>query len=110
MSRSRRLFGFAIVPAFCLASGLYLQSSATAQNRREEPKANIAAPVTKWEYRIVVMEDTQDIGTEKELNRLGNEGFEVAFVTSSHRSRSNARGTSSDASPIVYYTLKRVKP
>jgi hypothetical protein len=111
MSKPFRLSALAALLVLGVACGLYLQSPVAAQDK-EQPKEKVAAGVTKWEYRIVTMEsDTKE--TEKELNKLGEEGFEISFVTGSHKSQARAfgkgGGVASEASPVVYYTLKRAK-
>ncbi len=111
MSKPCRLFAVVALFAVAGACGVYLYSPATAQEK-DKPKENApAAAVTKWEYRIVVLSSNAEAQAEKELNQLGGEGYEVAFVTGSHQSRSNnaRNGAVAEANPVVYYTLKRAK-
>jgi len=35
----------------------------------------------KWEYKIVFGTGNKDISLEKEINRLGNQGWELVSVT-----------------------------
>jgi hypothetical protein len=110
MCKSSRLFGFVVLVVFGVVCGLYFQLPAIAQDKKEGTTVKgPAAAIVKWEYRIVVMQDQGEREAEKELNALGEQGFEIAFQTSSHRSQSNARGTASDARPVVHYTLRRIK-
>jgi hypothetical protein len=109
MSKSSRLFGFVVLVAFGVVCALYFQLPAIAQDKKEGTTVKGPAAIVKWEYRIVVMEDQGDREAEKALNALGEQGFEIAFQTTSHRSNPNARGTASDARPVVEYTLRRIK-
>jgi hypothetical protein len=94
---------------------LYLYSPAAAQEKARLPA------VVKYEYRIVTMNEDGAGTAEKELNILGLEGYEIAFVTGTHESRAAKFGgfgkrepqqpvaATFEDSPVVYYTLKRVK-
>jgi hypothetical protein len=109
MNKPSKLFTVVAGVALAVACGLYLQHPAIAQDKEKktEPAANEvkAAPVAaqKWEYRIVTMYSGAEKDGEKELNNLGNEGFEIAFVNSA------ARNTAQQSQITVHYTLKRAK-
>jgi hypothetical protein len=110
MCKSSRLFGIVVLVAFGVVCGLYFELPAIAQDKKEGTTVKgPAAAIAKWEYRIVVMEDNGEREAEKQLNALAEQGYEIVFQTSSVRSQSNARGTASDARPVVHYTLKRIK-
>jgi len=108
MSKPSNLFVVALL-ALSVACGLYLRNPALAQEK-EKPNGKgfaapiAAAPVMKWEYRIVERDSSNSETSEKELNQLGGEGFEIAFVTGSHRG-----GFRQETSPVIIYTLKRAK-
>jgi hypothetical protein len=106
MSKSSRLVAFVVLVAVAAACGTYAYNSAVAQDK-EKPKEK-AAEIAKWEYRIIVLHNDQD-GVQKQLNELGDQGFEIAFVTGSHTSRANPKLGAAEASPVIYYTLKRAK-
>jgi hypothetical protein len=107
MNKPSKLFALVAVLTFAVACGSYLQHQAVAQDKKTEPAANEvkAAPVAvqKWEYRIVTMHGGTEKEAEKELNNLGDEGYEIAFVNSA------ARSAAQQSQVVVYYTLKRAK-
>ena len=102
MSNPSRLLAVVALLAFSAAGAAYLSRPVVAQEKAP-PAAPVAA--TKWEYRLVLNHGGGDKGAEEELNKLGAEGFEIAFQTSSHASNGGGAGTV----PVVTYTLKRVK-
>jgi hypothetical protein len=125
MSIPSRLFGLGVMFALGVIAVSALHDHAVAQDK-EKPKEK-AAEVTKWEYRILVMRDrvagrggfgkggampgdVKDI--EDELNKLGEEGFEIAFATASQATTPGGgfgKATDGSLTPVVYYTLKRAK-
>ncbi len=116
MNKSSRFTVLLALFAFGVACGLYFYNPAAAQ---EKPKEK-AVGATKHEYRIVTMHENGAEAAAKELNILGLEGYEIAFVTGTHKSRAAKFGgfvkreqqpvaATSEASPVVYYTLKRAK-
>ena len=102
MSKPYRLFAVVALFAFGVACGSYCYNPAVAQEKPKEKAA--VATVPKWEYRVVERDSSNYGPSEKELNQLGGEGFEIAFVTGSHRG-----GFRQEASPVIIYTLKRAK-
>jgi hypothetical protein len=124
---SRSIFGVALL-AVGLAAGVLLHARADTQ---EKAKEKAPAGDVKWEYRIVVLSGrTVGFGpkggqgdassVEKELNELGEAGFELAFVTATTQSapsRGNlgarrefgGQGDAGQLISVVYYTLKRAK-
>jgi hypothetical protein len=108
MKKPYRLFALVAVLSFAVACGSYLQRPAVAQDKEKktEPAANEvkAAPVAvqKWEYRTLIMHPHVLKEIEKELNQLGDEGFEIAFVNS-------ATSGGQQSTIVVCYTLKRAK-
>jgi hypothetical protein len=130
MSKPSRLFVVVAVFVLGLAWLYYLQAPATAQ---EKPKENApAAAAVKWEYRIVALRER--LGgkrggeglnkAEEDLNKLGEEGFEIAFVTAASGTADLRGGFGKGGfggggdlgggdpfagPPVVYYTLKRAK-
>lgn len=108
MSRRFRLIVVALVLATGAAAGLYLHTPVSAQEQ-VQPKIKVLQAVPKkQEYRIVVVRfDAEETG-EKALNKLAEEGFEVAFVTGGQLSSTMGRGASG-TSPVFHYTLRRAK-
>src|SRR5262245_15028075 len=128
MSKPSRLFALVALFVFGLVAVSYWHGPAVAQDKeKEKPKehAPAAATVTKWEYRIVALRD-RGVGpgpggegkkdrdsvskAEEELNKLGEEGFEIAFVTAASESSSprgfpggggDARGGVAPPHPVV---------
>jgi hypothetical protein len=105
-----------VVLALGIAFGSYRQSSASAQIK-ENPKGFEA---TKWDYRIVVVREAgggplgggggNEKTAERELSKLGEDGFEIAFVTSGQVTNSlTPRDGGGDSRPILYYTLRRTR-
>ena len=111
MRKPSILFAVVALLAIAVAWGAYAYSTADAQDKEKPKEKTSAAEVTKWEYRVVVVHLHLVEEAQKELNKLGEEGFEIAFVTGSHRSQSNGAraGAVAEANPVIYYTLKRVK-
>jgi hypothetical protein len=120
MKTPSRLLAVVVLLALAVSSAWYLQRPAAAQ----EKKDNAPPAVTKWEYSIVVLSGrTVGFGgkgkgggtvtrAEEELNKLGEEGFEIAFVTAASESPPGgfgAKGGGGESIPVVYYTLKRAK-
>ena len=123
MSKPSRLFF--VVALFVLGVVAVSQwNGPAAAQEKEKPRDKApAAAVLKWEYRLIVVEAgggafavpagggggvDEVVEAEKKLNKLGEEGFEIAFVTSSQRSSSSKTGSGA-SHPVVYYTLKRAK-
>src|SRR5262245_19613973 len=107
MSKPSRLFAVVALLVLGVACGFYLQSPAVAQEK-EKPK-ELAPAAAKWEYRVVVANYNEVKETEKELNKLGDDGFEIAFVNSGQITNMlGPRGGGGDSKPVFYYTLKRV--
>ena len=116
MSKPSRLIAGVTLLAIGVAAGVYLDAPATAQEKQKQK----AVAVTQWEYRIVTLNEDGARSAEQELTKLGEEGFEISFVTGTHKSRAAKFGgfgkreqqpvaATSEASPVVYYTLKRAK-
>jgi hypothetical protein len=106
MSKPSRLVVVLAMFAFGVACGSYFCNPAVAQDK---PKEKAAVPaVAKWEYRIVVSSGNDEDRVQKELNKLGEEGFEIAFVTGS-QSGAGARTGTGQLFPVVHYSLKRAK-
>jgi hypothetical protein len=132
MSTPSRLFAGVTLFVFGVIAVSYWHGPAVAQDK-EQPKEKAAA-VAKWEYRIVALRDRaggfgpggggkkggDSVGkAEEELNKLGEEGFEIAFVTAASESIPRggfggggdgfAKGGDGPQHPVVYYTLRRAK-
>lgn len=102
-------FRLAVVTVLALAVACvwHLQRPAAAQEK-EKPKEPLPAAVTKWEYRYLLAHDGKE--AEKELNKLGEEGFEIAFVNTTVSEDMNALGRPRPLSDVrIHYTLKRAK-
>jgi hypothetical protein len=108
MSKPSRLFALVALLVLGVVCGLYLQSPVVAQDK-EKPK-EMAPAVAKWEYRVVAASYNDEKGAEKELNKLGDEGFEIVFVNSGQVTGVlGPRGGGGDSKPVFHYTLKRAK-
>jgi len=109
MKKPSRLFAVVVLLVLGVACGLYLKGPAVAQEK-EKPKEKAPA-AAKWEYRDVTLYYGQEKVAEKELNKLGDEGFEVAFATSAPVGQLVGLGGVPAGGPscVVHYTLKRAK-
>ena len=77
------------------------------RKQKGSPAPIAAAAVKKWEYRIVTMHSNSDSKeTEKELNQLGEQGYEIVSATSS-QSSPGARTGAGQLISTIHYTLKR---
>ena len=110
MSKLFRRIVFASLFAFSVVVLTYLHGHAVAQEKEKDKAPEKVAAVTKWEYRVVVMGNDVEKAT-KELNKLGDEGFEIAFVTASPEQGAKVQGgrVYGNSDPLIYYTLKRAK-
>jgi hypothetical protein len=108
MNKPSRLIAVVAVFALTVACTWYLERPAAAQEKKGFPAP---AAVTKWEYRIVVIPHNGEDEGQKELNKLGEEGYEIAFVTGGQITRASggAKGGGGDSNPVFHYTLKRAK-
>jgi hypothetical protein len=107
MSKPSRLFAGVALFVFGVACGLYLYNPAVAQEKGQGKAP--AAAVTKWEYRIVTMREHTVEMAEKELNQLGEQGFEIAFVTNASRGGGGGGKGAPEMTVLTHYTLKRAK-
>lgn len=100
MGKLTRTWGLIAVLAMGAVSGVYLQHTASAQDKGEKAQAK-AAQGQKWEYRILLWAPTYEGqgAFESKLNKLGEEGFEIASQTSVVVANTATHN----------YTLKRLK-
>jgi hypothetical protein len=89
VNRSYRLFVLAILFALGVACWSELASSAQEKAKEEKEEkgkgvipAIVGPPPSKWEYKIMplVRDDQQ---AEQEMNKLGDEGWELVGTTNS---------------------------
>ena len=80
MSPNYRLFAAVALFAVSTVCWSGLSSPSSAQEKKGEPV--VAAPaVPKWEYKIVML-DADNAQAEKEINKLGDEGWELVGTAS----------------------------
>jgi hypothetical protein len=105
---SRRLFALTTLFALGLAFVSALGSS-RAQDKEDKGKAVIpTAPVPKWEYKVALLGE-DDATAEKELNKLGEEGWELVGTPSRVSSGSTGSGAAGAVSTKVRLIFKRPK-
>jgi hypothetical protein len=85
MSMSSRLF--AAVAFFALALALWSGHDSPAQEKGK----GVGPPLPKWEYKVTAL-GTDEKATEKELNKLGDEGWELVGTPSETSARGTATG------------------
>jgi hypothetical protein len=111
MSKPSRLFAVIALSVAAVVCGSYAYNSAVAQDKDKPKEKASTAEIAKWEYRIVVV-GLDGEAAQKELNQLGEQGFEIAFVTGSHKSQANFRGAGgvAEASRGWQHVPRRVVP
>jgi hypothetical protein len=98
-----------VVAVVCFGLGVALagglRTEAVGQDKKDRPQP-AAAGNQKWEYRLVTQSLADpDAQAEQQLNKLGAEGFDLAFtiptVSSGGEGRREVQG--------VRYVLRRLK-
>jgi hypothetical protein len=95
---STRLFAVAVLLVGCVVAWSGMNSPAQEKDKNEKGKGVGVgpAPVPKWEYKVTTLEQN-DKDAEKELNTLGEEGWELVgapSIVTSPRQGSGNPGTS----------------
>ena len=94
----------AVITAFIVGPTFPSLASSQEKAKDEKPKN---APPPKWEYRVVNL-PTTNFDWEKELNKLGDESWEVVGVAGDVSSVGKGQG-SAPISTTVKVILKRQK-
>jgi hypothetical protein len=92
MKTSYRLFVFATLFALGVACWSGLGSSTAQEKGKEEKGKRSVEPPPKWEYKVTVLGD-DDKAAEKELNKLGDEGWELVGTASNVSADARGQGT-----------------
>jgi hypothetical protein len=92
MRAPRRLFAVVAVLAVGVGGWSGFGSSAQEKGNEGVEKARGAADPPKWEYKLTQFAQN-DKADEKELNRLGGEGWELVAVTPFGPQNALLRGT-----------------
>jgi hypothetical protein len=108
MRTSYRVFVLAVVFALCAACWSGVNSPAQEKKAKEEKGVGAVVPVPKWEYKVAALE-SEDKDAEKDLNKLGEEGWELvgapSIVTSPRQGQGNP-GTSTKVK-LIFKRPKR---
>ena len=102
MKATTRLFVVAALLVACVVAWSGMNSPAQEKGRE------VPAPVApKWEYKVATMSEF-DERTEKELNKLGEEGWELVGAPGVVSARPSPQG-SAGTTTTVKLVLKRAK-
>jgi hypothetical protein len=101
-----RLLAVAALFVACITCWSGMESRAQEKDEKGKFAAGLP-PLPKWEYKVVAM-DKGDSDVEKELNKLGDEGWELAGAPSIVTSPFNPNGAGA-VSTKVKLIFKRPK-
>jgi hypothetical protein len=104
MSKSSRLF--VLVALVALSAAFWSGPDSQAQEKKGKGGP---PPLPKWEYKVTVL-GGEDQETEKELNKLGDEGWELVGTPSQTTARPAGMGGAGAISTKVRLIFKRPKP
>jgi hypothetical protein len=107
MKTSYRVFVVAVVFALCAACWSGADSPAQEKKAKEQKGVGAAVPVARWEYKVATISEV-DERAEKELNKLGEEGWELVGAPGVVSARPAPQG-SAGASTTVKLIFKRPK-
>src|SRR5215208_5178772 len=99
MRTSYRVFVVAVVFALCAACWSGVSSPAQEKKAKEEKGVGAVVPVPKWEYKVATMSEV-DEKAEKDLNKFGEEGWELVGTPGVVSARPQGQGSAGTSTTV----------